>query len=120
MSRAIYIVGIAFSFLFIFVVAYYDSEVSKAKVGYLWSNFDVYGGDLYSSGYEHKKLTVAAGMWSCLFFLMFIGIDIFGLVKINTKTTKVLGSVGLSVSGIFLLWNLGMISSPESITFDAT
>lgn len=124
MNRAFYIIGIVFSVIFLFVVSYYIAEVSKARIDDLFSSFNNYSYDSYSSYSSYSSsgraeaYTSEAAMWSLFFFLVFIAIDLLGLLKVKTKTTKVLSIIGLSISGIFLLWNFAVMSSPGSLSFD--
>ena len=123
MNKAFYIVGIVFSVIFLIITGYYSEEVSSAKWSSFYSNmydYDYldYGYSSYDSSYEYKDLTVAAALWSLFFFLCFIAIDLLGMIKIKTKTTKVLSIIGLSFSGIFLLWNFAVMASPGSLSFD--
>lgn len=128
MNKAFYIVGIVFSVIFMFVVGYYAEEVSDARLNYMFSDifnsssygYDSYSYTSYSSMYgdSYEDLTVEAGLWSIFFFLCFIAIDLLGLLKVKTKTTKVLSIIGLSFSGIFFFWNFGLLTSPGSMSFD--
>lgn len=123
MNKAFYIVGIVFAVIFLFLGAYYSEEVSSAK----WNNFfNDYSYDYssydYSYSYSDSNLddeyTVEAGLWSVFFFLSFTAIVLLGLIKVKTATNKVLSIIGLSLTGIFLIWNFIMISAPGSISFD--
>ena len=126
MNRAFFIVGIVFSVIFMFVTSYYAEEVQSAR----WSAWDSYSYSSYdydsysypsynSYSYDNSDdLTMEAGLWSLFFFLCFITIDILGLMKVKTKTMKVLGIIGLCFSGIFLLWNFLVIFDPGAISFD--
>ena len=117
MNKAFYISGIVLSFIFLFVIGYYAGEVSSARFNALFSNYD-YGSYGYGYNESYSDLTVTAGIWSLLFILIFIAIDLLGLIKIKTKTTKVLSIIGLSLSAIFLLWTFAVIASPGSMSFD--
>ena len=120
MNRAFYIIGIVFSVFFLFVITYYTEEVSSARIDYLFSDYgdySSYGYNSYSSS-SYKDLTFEASLWSLFFFLTFITIDLLGLLKVKTTTTKVLSIIGLSFSGLFLLWNFAVMASPGSLSFD--
>lgn len=113
------------SVVFMFVTAYFSEEVSSARLDYLFSdiyNYSSYGYDSYynsfSSARDYEELTFSAAIWSMLFFFLFITIDLLGLLKVKTKTTKVLSIIGLSFGGIFLLWNFAVMASPGSLSFD--
>lgn len=121
MNKALYIVGIVFSVVFLLVAGFYIGEVASARISSLFSNYDY--GSYYSSysstiNNEYKELTFSASLWSLFFFLVFITVDLMGLMKIKTRTTKVLSIIGLSISGIFLLWNFAVMFSDGGITFD--
>lgn len=123
MNKAFYIVGIVFSVIFLIVTGYYSEEVSSAKWSSFYSSmydYDYldYGYSSYDSSSEYKDLTFTAALWSLFFFLCFIAIDLLGMIKIKTKTTKVLSIIGLSFSGIFLFWNFAVMASPGSMSFD--
>ncbi|GEM_PF-970341 len=122
MNRAFYIVGIVFSVIFLFVTTYYEDAVSSARMDFWFSDFN-YGYDSYNSfpSYDtssYRDLTVAAALWSLFFFLCFIAIHLLGLLKVKTTTSKVISIIGLSLSGIFLFWDLAVMASPGSLSFD--
>ena len=124
MNKALYIVGIVFSFVFFCVSAYYVEEVSSARIMEMFSSFDSYGG--YGSSYSSysylsssaSDLTTEAGLIALFFLLVVIFADIMGLVKIKTKTSKVFTIIGLALGGLFLLWDAVMLASPSSISYD--
>ena len=120
MNKAFYIVGIVLAVIFMILGGYYSELVSDAKWASIFSSFS-YSDYGYNYGYDSgidDDYTVEMGLWSLLFFLSFITVDLLGLIKVKTKTVKILSIIGLSLSGIFLLWNFGMISSPGSLSFD--
>lgn len=128
MNKALYIVGIVFSVIFLILSVGYADEVNSAGYSYYNSySYDSYGYDSY--GYDDysynnygssssSDLTMEAALWSLFFFLSFIAIDLLGLIKVKTKTTKILSIIGLSLSGMFLLWNFAVLSSPGALSFD--
>ena len=123
MNKAFYIVGIVFSLIFMGIISYYAEEVSDARWDYLDSVYSSY--DYGYSSYNYSMfsdndddLTVEGGLWSLFFIFSFIAIDLLGLLKIKTTTVKVLSIIGLSLSGIFLLWDIVMILNPSGISFD--
>lgn len=121
MNRAFYIVGIVFSVIFMVVTGYYAEEVDSAKMYDLFSSYSYDSYSSYSSYYSSglaESYTSEAATWSLFFFLSFIAIDLLGLLKVKTTTVKVLSIIGLSLSGIFLLWNFVVLSSPGSVSFD--
>lgn len=125
MNKAFYIVGIVFSVIFMGIISYYAEEVSDARWDYLDSMYSSYDYDYGYSSYNYSMfsdndddLTVEGGLWSLFFIFSFIAIDLLGLLKIKTTTVKVLSIIGLSLSGIFLLWDIVMILNPSGISFD--
>ena len=124
MNRAFYIVGIVFAVIFFFFCGYYIAEVESARSAYLYDSFygySDYGYGSYYSSYTHNyasDYTEEAALWSIFFFLLFITIDLLGLLKVKTKTTKIMSIIGLSISGIFLLWNFGVLADPGAMSFD--
>lgn len=89
-------------------------EVSSSRYDYYMSDYP-YG---YSSYNSSGESSFTMGIISLLFFFYFITVDIAGIAKIKLTTTKVLSIIGLSLSGIFLLWNFAMMAEPNSISFD--
>ena len=118
MNRALYIIGIVFSLVFFIVAGYYVGEVSSARMQDIFSSYDTFNSYSYSSYDSSSDLTMEAGMVSLFFFLFFIFADIMGIVKVKTTTMRVFGIIGLAITGLFLLWNLGMMTSPGSMSFD--
>lgn len=123
MNKAFYIVGIVASVILFAVTVHYASEVDQVRLQELLDSFSSYdyGYPSYSStsyASEADDLTMEAGLISLIFFLLFLAIDILGLIKIKTTTTKVLSIIGMSVTGIFILWDFGVLSSPGALSFD--
>jgi uncharacterized protein YneF (UPF0154 family) len=109
MNRALYIIGIVFAFVFFFVIGFFLVEADDAK----WlDSYSDFGTSLY------ERVTYRAGITSLFFFLSFIVIDLMGLLKVKTSTMKVMAIIGLSLSGIFLIWNFAVLSNPGAISFD--
>ena len=120
MNKAFYIIGIVFAIIFFFVCGFYIADVNSARsleILSSYSSYDSYSSYSYGSGIA-ESLTEEAGMISIFFFLSFMVIDLLGLMKVKTKTTKVMAIIGLAISALFLLWDFAMISSPGSMSFD--
>jgi hypothetical protein len=77
-----------------------------------WDVRDFYGPD------ELAVKTEEAAWISLLFFSFFSVTFLLGFIKIKRVTNRILSIVGLSLSALFLLWDLAMLSSPSSISFD--
>ncbi|AEA42199.1 hypothetical protein Fluta_0190 [Fluviicola taffensis DSM 16823] len=77
-----------------------------------WNAPDFYGQN------EWGVKTEEAG-WISLLFFSFFGITFtLGLIKIKRVTNKVLSIIGLSLTALFLLWDLVMLSASENLSFD--
>ena len=122
MNKAFYIAGILLSIIFFFVSAFYISEVDYARFQdfqYYLNSYDTYNYMSYSSfSSAADDLTMEVGTISLLFFAAFIAIDLLGLIKVKTKTTKVFSIIGLSITFIFILWDFAVLSSPGAMSFD--
>lgn len=119
MNRAFYIVGIVFSVIFFFVSAYYISEARDAYLNELFSyDYSGYGYSYLYTGTSRADVSFEGALVSLFFFLAFLAIDLMGLLKVKTSTAKVMSIIGLSISGIFLLWNFGVLTSPGAMSFD--
>ncbi len=125
MKQAVNIVGLAFTLIFSIVIFYYAEEVSDAKLDSLFSSMSSYSS--YSSPYSYyssfesnldDELTEEAGWISLIFIAYFIFQFIFNLLQVKTKTNKVISIIGISLSGIWLAWDLMMIGSPGALSFD--
>lgn len=117
--KALYIVGIVLSFIFIFVIGYFIQEVESARSFSSYDFSNPYGSYNYNSYYNNgSDDTMMAAIVSFFFFAFFIVASIIGLIKVKTNTNKVLSIIGLSISGIFFLWNLLVMFSPSSLSFD--
>jgi hypothetical protein len=121
MNKTLYILGIVFSVVFFIVIAYYIEEVNSARYADFSSALNAYDPYGYNSYYSYDSstgITSEAGIISVLFILFFVTMDILGLLKIKTRTIKVLSIIGLSMSGLFLLSAIVMLSDPGAMSFD--
>ena len=117
--RALYIVGIVLSFIFLFVIGYFIAEVESARF-MSYYNYD------YSNPYSSYSSYIDYGaddtflgaIVSFFFFAFFILAGILGLIKTKTKTNKVLSIIGLSLSGIFFFWNVLVMVDPGALSYD--
>lgn len=116
MNKAFYIAGIVFSVIFLFTCGFYVAEVDAARSYAYMSYYS--DATFYESLSWGTSATLEAATVSLFFFLAFITIDLLGLIKVKTTTMKVMGIIGLSISGIFLLWDFAVLSSPSSLSFD--
>lgn len=117
--KALYIVGIVLSFIFLFVIGFFIAEVESARyMNYMYS--DPYSYDYAYSSYTNygEDETMIGAIVSFFFFSFFILAGILGLIKTKTKTNKVLSIIGLSLSGIFFFWNLLVMIDPGALSYD--
>lgn len=122
MNKVLYTIGIVLALVFIGTSAYYVSEVSSARINEIFRSFNSPDTNYYPTFYSEFSsvgdLTREAALISMFFLLYFIATDIFGLVKVKTKTSLVLSIIGISLGVIFLLWDLAVLSSPAALSFD--
>lgn len=120
--KAVYIVGIVLSVIFLFVIGFFVAEVESARYSNFYNSYnsyDPYGSyNSYSSYSSGSDETMMGAIVSFFFFAFFIFAGIIGMVKVKTTTNKIFSIIGLSISGIFFLWNLLMMFSPSSLSFD--
>ncbi|MNJ86264.1 hypothetical protein D3C87_37550 [compost metagenome] len=112
MTKALYISSLVLSVLFGVVIIYYIDWVRSTRYSFWYSGTDYYGRS------EAGIRTEEAAWVSLLFFSFFVTTFLLGLIKIHRVTNKVLSIIGLSLSALFLLWDLAMLSSTESLSFD--
>ena len=126
MLRGFYLSAILLSIVLAIVSLYYISEVSSARMDALFNSMNNYSQDPYDSYnsynyYDNDRdndLTVEAGLVTVFFFLFFAALQILTIIKLKTKTMKVISIIGVSLSGIMLAWDGVMMSSPGGISFD--
>lgn len=117
--KAVYIVGIVLSFIFLFVIAFFVAEAESAR--YMsYYNYDYSNPYSNYSSYQDYGAddTFLGAIVSFFFFAYFILAGIMGLIKTKTKTNKVLSIIGLSLSGIFFFWNILVMIDPGSLSYD--
>lgn len=127
MLRGFYLAGIVLSIVLAIVSLYYMNEVHDARMDSLYNSMNSYSQDSYGSSYNSyssydderdNELTVEAGLITLFFFLFFAALEILTLIKLKTKTMKVLSIIGISFTGIMLAWNAVMMGSPGGVSFD--
>ena len=122
MMRGFYISILVLTFIFAGIEIFYSDEVSSAR----WSSYDYNSYDSYDSSnynsYSYSNIddekTQEAGFITMGFFLVYTVLFILSLIKIKKTTMKVFSIIGLSLTGIMILWDGLMISSPSKISFD--
>ena len=126
MLRGFYLSSILLSIVLAIVSLYYISEVSSARMDALFNSMNNYSQDPYDSysSYNYydddrdNDITVEAGLVTVFFFLFFAALQILTIIKLKTKTMKVISIIGVSLTGIMLAWDGVMMSSPGGISFD--
>lgn len=125
MNKALYSIGIVFSVVFFCVAAYYIEEVSTAESIAFVSSMSRYGGyDAFDASYATMLeegaagFTMEAGTISLFFFGYFLFTDLMGLLRVKTRTMRVLAIIGLSLGAVFLVWDCMMLTSPRALGFD--
>lgn len=86
---------------------YYGDSYS----GYGYSSYDI-----YEEAAEDGTRT--GGIVSVIYMLLSSAAFLLALMKIKTKTMKVISIIGLSLSGLFLLWAFLPTASPSGVSFD--
>jgi hypothetical protein len=125
MMRAFFITTCVLSLIYI-VVAF---GIASAVQSYEWSSYSSYDTydsynsyDPYAYSYDYDneadEATQAGGVISVIFMLISAVVFMLALMKIKTKTMKVISIIGLSISGIFLLWGFLPMTSPGGVSFD--
>jgi len=123
MMRISYILSIVVSLFFGVLILDYIVRVNDARQDALWEMMNNYSQDGYSSysSYDDdrdNRLTSEAGLMSLFFFLFYLALQILTLIKLKTKTMKVLTIIGLSLTVIMSSWSGVMMDSPGAISFD--
>jgi uncharacterized membrane protein YccF (DUF307 family) len=132
MMRAFFISTCVLTLIYIISAFVITTVVDEART-MSWLSYDYddysydydyssdYGYDSYDSEYYDEQAengTRLGGIVSVLYMLLSGAAFLLALMKIKTKTMKVISIIGLSLSGLFLLWGMLPVASPGSISFD--
>lgn len=121
MNKLLYIVGIVFGAIFLFTCGYFILQVEMERSLELAGSYlSSYSDSSLPNAFEGRaeETTSFAATISVFFFLLFIIIDMMGVLKIKTKTNRIIGIIGLSFSGVMFLWNFLVLADPGAISFD--
>ncbi len=131
MMRAFFITACVLTLIYIVAAFGIVSQVSSARNMAFYEMLNDYSSDSYTyddysydSGYsdmyedEAESGTRLGGIISVVFMLISAVIFMLALMKIKTKTMKVMSIIGLSISGLFLLWGFLPMTSPSGVSFD--
>ncbi len=112
--------AMAASLILVCVSAFYMAEVESARDAELWNMiYSDYSYDYYDYGpSESDELTQTGATISILFILGITFVNIMCIAKIKTMTSKVIGIIGTSLSGISLLFAVVMMTDPGASSFD--
>ncbi len=118
----IYIIS-AFAIAAVVQEARWSSWLAPSYDDY-YDSYDTY--DSYDYSYDDSSMyeeqadagTRLGGIVSVLFMLISAAAFVLALLKIKTKTMKVISIIGLSISGLFLLWAMLPLASPSAASFD--
>ena len=129
--RAFFITACVLTLIYIVAAFGIVSQVSSARNMAFYEMLNDYSSDSYTyddysydSGYsdmyedEAESGTRLGGIISVVFMLISAVIFMLALMKIKTKTMKVMSIIGLSISGLFLLWGFLPMTSPSGVSFD--
>ena len=99
------------SFLLFGVTLVYANMVSEARMEYIFSDFSF-------SSISYSKITEEAALSTGIIFCFFIFMFLFGLLRVKTRTSKVLSIIGGVLSFCFVVWAIVVFMSPSAISFD--
>lgn len=109
--KSLDLAGIVVSVLFIPVIIYYAQWVNALR-----EEFTLYFNPLLKD--LQIKYTLEIGYWTIIVVLCFLTIHILGIVMRNKRNNRPLSFFGIFISTIVLFWDLLMLTSPTSISFD--
>jgi hypothetical protein len=118
MMRAFYITAVVFTVIFIILSLVYMERVHAARMASYYNSYDSYSYSSYSSYDYSHEITREMGFISAFFFMVYLVVEILTFIKLKTKTMTVLNIIGICFTGIMLIWNALMISSPGGLSFD--
>ncbi|MCD6069476.1 MAG: hypothetical protein K0S33_4302 [Bacteroidetes bacterium] len=122
MLRVFYILSILLSIILIGVSATYMGKVSDARSesynSYSYSPYDSGSQYQYDDYRADKDMTVEAGKITLPFFAFFLALAFITLLKLKTKTMKVLSIIALVLSALMIVWDFLMMDSPGGVSFD--
>lgn len=123
--RAFFIAACVLTLIYIVASIAIADEVRSARwssYDYSYDSYDSYGYDSYSyyDDYEDDAddYTRMGGIVSVFYMLISAGAFVLALMKIKTQTMKVISIIGVSIAGLFFLWSMLPLASPDSISFD--
>lgn len=115
--KILYIIGLVLTVAFGILIFYYAEECSSAK-------WDAIFADIYGYGYSNygraSDITMEGGLINMIFLVFYAFLFSFSLKKLKTMTAKVMSIIGVALTGIFLLWDILMVSDPGGLSYDET
>lgn len=124
MMRAFFIAACVLSLVYIVAAAGIAVEVDSAGWSgpryydqySVYDNYDYYDASAYED--EADEYTRMGGIVSVFYMVISVVAFVLALLRIKTKTMRVVSIIGLSVSGLFFLWSILPLMSPSHVSFD--
>lgn len=115
--KALNIIGIILGIGIFPLVYVYIEKVNEARwMGIDWPEY--IGGQPSFNGPSATEITSEGALIILFILVFFILQNIMNLVKVKRATSKVLSIIGVSMSGIFLLYALLILMKPTHLSFD--
>lgn len=116
--RVLYIIAIFFAFLFIIIMIAGTVGTNDERDRYYRYQMEDDEYSYYDSTPQYVETTYISVGISIPYFLFMLTLCILGLVCVKTATNKVFGIIGLSLTGLMLIWGLLVLSNPRNMSFD--
>ena len=128
--RAFFITACVLSLIYTVVAFALVQEVESARNRafdeYLYNSlsydddYNSYSSYSYADQYEDEAdgYTITAGIISVLYMIISVVVFLLALLRVKTKTMKVIAIIGLSLSGLFMLWAFLPMASPSAVSFN--
>ena len=126
MTRIIVPLALALTLVFGYFSINAKQQVSAAVgaeiLDMLSGNVDENGESANQSSYEYEisKSTHDLAIVTLVYGLLAETTLVLSLMKIKTKTVKIMSIIGMAIGGIFLVFNFMPLSSPGKFSFDET
>lgn len=112
MSRALHIIGIIASLILFVLIIFYVQKVFVERINsFDWNTFD-------SSIGSANNATREGAFVIGLFFIYYLFLFLWGMLKIKRTTYKVIAIISTVVTLGMLIWDSIMFNSPSHISFD--
>lgn len=119
MNKNLYVFGIILSIFFAGTLVYYFFEAREARENL---NEALVSYSAYTSYLDSDEkpffVTIRVGLWSLVYSVFFLIMSIVALAKVKTTTATSMSIIGVSLSGIFILWDFLMMYAAHTLTYD--